>query len=191
MTIATALSADLAALTEAADDDTFDHLDLEILLQGFIADVGAAVNSYLAMSITIVVNGYEFSLSTDSSSARDTAAAASLQIPLTALVGTSEGGQLLLYAATPGAFIDLAADLNYSLGLDHTTLALDQHLAWRADDSGMAGLEAYSSINQAIGVLIANGHTTETADTEMHRLADLGGNDLHHAALAILEIPRP
>lgn len=64
---------------------------------------------------------------------------------------------------------------------------LDEHLAVPAAGSGMAGLDAYSSINQAIGVLIDGGHTRESAREELHSLASMDDGDLHHAARAILD----
>jgi hypothetical protein len=91
----------------------------------------------------------------------------------------------VLYAATPGAFVDLAADLSYALGLDRTHLVLDQHLIAPTAGSGM-GLDTQSAINQAIGVLIGGGHTLESARHELDRLASLDSDDLHRAAQAVL-----
>lgn len=169
MDISTALAADLAALTETLDPDAPHDADPEMLLRAFTDAVRSAVNSYLGMSLSIVVNGYEISFTTPDAAGSD--AATSLLIPLAALVSTSESGRLLLYAARSGAFVDLAADLSDCLGPDHTMLVLDQHLTRPVGESGMAGLDAYSTINRAIGVLIADGHTPESAHKELHRRA--------------------
>jgi hypothetical protein len=50
----------------------------------------------------------------------------------------------------------------------------------------MTGLDEHSAINQAIGVLIGRGHTPESAQHELHRLAKLDHDDLRAAAEALI-----
>jgi hypothetical protein len=105
---------------------------------------------------------------------------------LAAFSPTETGSDLVLYAATPGAFIDLAADLNYALGLHPAALTLDDDLTEPVSGTGITGLTSQSTINQALGVLIDRGHTPEAARQELNRLAALDSGQLHHAADAIL-----
>lgn len=91
----------------------------------------------------------------------------------------------MLYAAAPGAFVDLAADMSYALGLAPALLPLDDDTAAPVQSSGITGLHAQAIVNQALGVLIGRGHTPETADEELKRLAARDGGNLHTAAEAI------
>ena len=104
-------------------------------------------------------------------------------IPLSPVVDGAAAIGLILYAGTPGAFTDLAADLAWLSGRDLSDFALDQHLT---DLDGHDGLAALSLINQAIGALIANGHTPEQADRELNDRAGRAGVDRRVAATHIL-----
>jgi hypothetical protein len=94
----------------------------------------------------------------------------------------------VLYAATRGAFVDLAADLSYALRIDPAKLILDSHPVENPDGNGngLAGLAAHVTINQAIGVLIGRGHTPDSGRQELHRLAALDHGDLHASAQQIV-----
>ena len=181
MDISAALAADLAALTEALDTP---GIDLETELRGFTADIKLAVASFTAMTVTIAVDGLEVSFVVHDG-ARPTPAT-SLLIPLAARTPTGAVSTLLLFATTPGAFVDLAADLSHALGVDLPCLVIDYHLAPPGDAAPMAGLSEHATINQAIGVLIDRGHTPESAREELHRLAALDHGDTHAAAEALL-----
>ena len=186
MAISPALAADLAALTDALDHD---DVDLETQLDAFTAGVTLAVASYLGMRMTIAVNGCEVSFSAPDNLATTTPAiGTSLLIPLTVVSNAQPGSTLVLYAATPGAFVDLAADLGYALGPDHTALVLDEHLGGPANGSGSGahGLDGYSTINRAVGVLIGRGHTPESAHEGLARFAGLDGRDMRAAAEQVL-----
>ena len=185
MDISRALAVDLAALSDALGDS---DVDLETLLQALAADLKDAIASYIGMTLTIIVNGHEFSF-TMFLEANAEAVATSLKIPLAALSSAEEGTSLVLYATMPGAFVDLAADLSYVLGLGPDLLVPDQRTAHHAttlDQAGVAGLAEYSLVNQAVGVLIARGHTAESARDELRRLADLDGGHLRDAASTVL-----
>jgi len=181
------LPADLADLSAALDNP---RLDVETELRAFTAGLKLAVGSYVGMTITIVVNEYQVSFSAydEAVGASFEMAASRLLIPLGAIYATSAGGTLLLYAATPGAFVDLAADLTYALGIDRTDLVLDDHIAALPDGPGSAvtGLDGHALINRAIGVLVDRGHTPESAGGALRRLSRLNGGKPHLAAGHVL-----
>jgi hypothetical protein len=181
--ISTALAADLALLTQALDQP---DIDLKTQVQTLAADVASAVSSYLGLRMNIAASGHVISFALAADTPLDDQVAASLLIPLDALIDIAQGSALVLYAAAPGAFVDLAADLAYALDLDPARLVLDEHLDTERAGANLTGLDRYSAINQAIGILIERGHTPGTALTELQRLASLDGNNLHHAAATIV-----
>jgi hypothetical protein len=186
MDISAALAADLTTLTRALDDP---GIDLKTQLQQLTADVRHAVASYLGMRMTIAVDGTEVSFTVHHATG---SIAASLRLPLAAFSPTETGSNLVLYAATPGAFIDLAADLSYALGLPPAALPTDDDLTVPVSGSGITGLNSQSTINQALGVLIDLGHTPESGRQELNRLAVLDSGQFHDAAEAILRsVTRP
>ena len=179
--ISAALAADLAALTEALDTP---GIDLETELRAFAADVKIAVASFTAMTVTIAVDGLEVSFVVHDGAR--TTPATSLLIPLAARTPTVAVSTLLLFAATPGAFVDLAADLSHALGIDLPCLVIDCHLEPPGDAAPMTGWSEHATVNQAIGVLIDRGHTPESARRELHRLAAMDHGDTHAAAEAVI-----
>jgi ANTAR domain. len=189
--ISAALATDLAILRQAFDDQ---DNDLELILRAFSTDIRQAVSSYLGMTMTIALDGAEVSFAVNAGSAPQRGAGASLLIPLAAVTPVDAAGTLLLYAATPGAFVDLAADLSYALGIDPTKLLLDSHLVRSADApadlAGLAGLHEHIAINQAIGILIARGHTPGAARDELHRRAALAHRSVRSVAEALIRSVR-
>jgi hypothetical protein len=187
--ISAALAAHLAVLTAALENP---EVDLESELRAFASDVKRAVASYTGLAITIALDGHNVSFAVDDDPTTARSAATSLLIRLPALTTSDAASTLVLYAATPGAFVDLAADLSYALGVDPATLALDAHLPALEVSSGIAGLHTHFAIDQAIGVLIGNGHTPESARDELHRLTNLDHGGLRAAAeQVILHAARP
>ena len=191
MDISAALTADLAALTHALDSD----IDLESQLHTLVGDVKAAIASYLGMTLTLLTDGHEISFTVHDEGAAELGhrreVTASLRIPLELGPNADRGGYLVLYAATPGAFVDLAADLAYAQTLGAETLTLDGHLSAIDHHGGIIGLAEYSSINQAIGVLIDRGHTPDSAREELDRLAAVGNHAVPVAAEQLLaSLPR-
>lgn len=178
MDISAQLAADLAALSQALDDNA----DLESTVHDFAAAAKTAVTSYLEMTVTVIAGGHEVRLNVPEHNRAEDRIGASLLIPLTDLGATQSGSSLVLYAATPGAFVDLAADLTYALQLGPDALVLDAHLNPSTKHSGIDGLADMTHINQAIGILIGRGHTAEAASTELHRLAHLAETTVRVAA---------
>ncbi len=181
MDISAILAANLALLTQALDRP---GIDLEAGLQAFSADVERAVASYTGMTMTIALDDEDVSFSVHDPAMVQPAT--SLLIPLAAVAHTDTANTLLLYAETPGAFVDLAADLSYALGIETAALVLDAHLDTSVDTADLNGFDEHSAINQATGVLIGHGYTPESARDELHRLAALGNGNLHAAAEALL-----
>ncbi len=95
--------------------------------------------------------------------------------------------EIVLYAANPGAFVDLAADLAVLTGTALHEFLLDRHLDGafgpaRPTDPGRV-LDA-SVVDQAMGVLLDRGWTPEQARRGLRRRATDG--DLVAAAEALL-----
>jgi hypothetical protein len=110
----------------------------------------------------------------------------SLRLPLN--WATMENGSMItFYASVPGAFVDLGADLNYSLHLSPGTIVLDEDSAEPIRESGLTGAAESSTVNQAIGVLIDRGHTPATAGAHLRRQAGEMMLDVHHAASRVLK----
>jgi hypothetical protein len=184
--ISAALAADLVAVALALDQG---EVELQTQLQELAAAVKSAVASYLAMTMTIALDEHDVRVTVHDDAATPTPKiTTSLLIPLSAVAAAYGNSTLVLYAATPGAFVDLAADLSHALGTDPAALILDSHPVENPDrdGDGMAGLDALVTINQAIGVLIGRGHTPGFARQELHRLAALNDGDLHATAQQIV-----
>lgn len=180
MDLPAALAADLALLSAAIQDSDG---DLETTLRSFAADLRRSVGSALGLTVTIALDGHEISFTL---SERVAEAKTSLCIPLPAVAGSEAGSSLVLYAATPGAFVDLAADVAWALALDPSVLLLDQHLAVPMTSDAVIGLRGQATINQAIGALIELGHTPESARAELLRRADRDG-DVTGSAQRVLD----
>lgn len=156
---------------------------LESVLTSFVDDLRRAVNSFLGLTMTLAVDGHEISFTLTE---HETPAGTSLHIPLRPVADLEGGSSLLLYAATPGAFVDLAADIAWILQLDPSALVLDGHLAMPASSDSVVGLREHATINRAIGALIEGGYTPESAGVELRRRADLDGGDIPAAAQRVL-----
>ena len=71
---------------------------------------------------------------------------------------------------------------------------LDGHLAGgrnHAEPAGITGLAAYTNINQAIGVLIEEGHTPAGARDELVQRSVRAGRSLPETALQLLDSIAP
>ena len=80
---------------------------------------------------------------------------------------------MVFHAGKAGAFVDLAADTRHAYGLAGRVV-LDGHLTptpGPPGPPGVSGLDEVSVINQAIGVLIDQGHRQRQAHDELHRRA--------------------
>jgi hypothetical protein len=166
---------------------------LDASLVAFTADIEAAVPSYLGIQLTILQNGHPVTLTRITP---HRTATTSLRIPLTVLGPRFDpDSRVTLYAATAGAFVDLAADLSYALHVPTSTdpstdagsskgddrrhgqvdgnrrITLDVDLPPNPPVSGVSGLSELSTINRAIGVLIGRGHHPDLAGHTLRRHA--------------------
>ena len=182
MEITPAVAADLAALAEALDEP---GADLRVLLHQLAADAKFAVATFIGLTVRLTVDGESSNLTVFEIGAASGDVRASVLLPLQATTVDGVRADLVLYASTPGALTDLAADLAWLSGRDLTEFALDQHLLAPERDE-VEGLFARSLINQALGMLIARGHTPEQAERELDAGAARHAVDRHVAARQIL-----
>ena len=93
---------------------------------------------------------------------------------------------MTLFASHPGAFVDLAADLAWLTSNTPTGLILDEHMqiARGLDDAGSVARN--SAVNQAVGALLARGHTPEQAHAELVRRAAAQDGTVEEAARQIV-----
>lgn len=181
---------------------------LDASLAAFTADIEAAVPSYLGIQLTILQNGHPVTLTRITS---HRTATASLRIPLTVFgPGFDPHSRITLYAATAGAFVDLAADLSYALHVPTSTdrftdagssegddqgngqvdgnrrITLDADVSPNPPVSGVSGLSELSTINRAIGVLIGRGQHPDLASHTLRRQAIREGLEPHRYAARLL-----
>ena len=98
----------------------------------------------------------------------------------------------MFYAATPGAFVDLAADISHARRRPEDAVILDADVEvdlWAPQAGG--GLGELSTIHQAVGVLIARGDTPQTARVELERRAASSGVDALTAAADVVASTAP
>jgi hypothetical protein len=184
--ITAALAAALASLTLALDEPGTDIAGTVLQLH---ADARLAVPSYLGLTVIITVDNSPVSFTTleDGIAPHQVRTSLRLELP-----GEREDDNpapsvaVILYAGTPGAFVDLAADLAWLTGRPLTDFARDQHLSPGRSDAATQ-LQAASVINQAIGFLIGGGSTPEQARRELDARAAATGTDRRTAADIILD----
>ena len=181
---------------------------LDASLAALTTVVEAAVTSYLGLQMTIGQNGHAVTLT---QIAPHRTATTSMRLPLMVLGPRFDAeSRVTLYAATAGAFVDLAADLSYALHLPtctdrftnagssdgddqrHGQVRSDRRITLDADlppsrlASGVSGLSELSTINRAIGVLIGHGGHPDHATETLRRDASRDGLELHSYAAWLL-----
>jgi len=185
MKIGAALAADLGILTAALDEPGADVLHS---LHQLGVDARATVPTYLGLSITVDGSDPPFSFTTvEDGAAGDVRTSLRLMLPGVGDGCASPPVALILYAETPGTFVDLTADLAWLTGRPPSDFALDQHLSVSAGSDAGTCLPSASVINQAIGVLIGRGYTPRQADRELDTQADGAGTDRYTTAQFILD----
>ncbi len=176
-----ALVEGLTLLSDALDDPIS---DLQAVLSVLTDDLAAAIPTYLGLTVTLHVQDDSVIVSTLDTGHVDVRA--SLLLPLSAVGASEATGSVAFYSGTCGAFIDLADDAKWIFNLDGPPV-LDAHLpAAGSDPGGIRGLTALSDLNQAVGVLIEDGHTPHDAHTELRRRAHRAGQSIPDAAARLL-----
>ncbi len=193
-------AAELALLTAALYDPTSDfQVDVAQTALVLAVDARLAVTSFVGLSI-IVTEPVELApdrvllrltLLDEAAAAREIGS--SLRLP----GSTDSGGadqptiQLVLYAATPGAFVDVAADISFLTGSEFDAADLDQHLGLAREPDITGVMRAGTVIGEAVGVLLAHGRTREGASAELDVLATRADTDRLTEATAILAAITP
>jgi hypothetical protein len=179
---------DLVESVGAGDDTVVDSLD------GLTGHLRTAVSSYHGLRLTLVLDEWPVTL-TAFSVIDGERPVTSLRLNLSSQgSGFDPDSQVVLYAGTPGAFVDLAADIDYLYrerpsvdGDGHRPpVALDIDLPPFTLVSGFAGLTEYATINRAVGLLIGRGQDPAHARDTLHREAATNGLALHQYAARLV-----
>lgn len=181
------LATHLAELSESLDDP---RIDLGSGLRRLSSELQLAVSSYLGLSLTVRVGADEVAIS-EPGQLDPAQIRSSVRMPRW-LLGAHHAKpniSMTFYAASPGAFVDLAADLAWSAGRQLSEIVLDDHLVPPANSPG-GGLAALSSIQQAIGVLVALGRTPEQAERNLTARARRAGTSRFATAASLLDAHR-
>ena len=187
MSNAAALAAELRILTEALDDP---DADVAHSLRGLMRYAAAAITTFLGVSVRVVRSDPPLAFS----SFTDTVVAGEVRTSLHVVVAgvgptaDSMAVAVTFYAGSPGAFVDLAADLAWLTARPLSDYVIDGHLAIPPVEPRTGLLEA-TLINQAVGVLIGRGYTPEQAVGELDTRAARAGLDRAGAAQRILAEP--
>jgi hypothetical protein len=208
--LTTVLFTNLHLFSSGTSLDGDDALDTS--LAAFTAAIETAVPSYVGLQMIIGQDGHPVTLTRI---APHRTATTSLRLPLRILGPRFDAeSRVTLYAATAGAFVDLAADLSYALHLPTCTARSTDVGSSDADDqqrdrvesdrriildadmppspltSGvyeLSGMSELSTINRAIGVLIGHGHHPDHAADTLRRDASREGLEPHSYAARLLE----
>jgi hypothetical protein len=185
MSITPAMASGLTVLTEALNEPDTDIAHSLRLLTLYAA---AAVTSYRGLSVVVPHSDPPLAVTTlaTGSVADDIHTSLQLTLPGRGDPRKSSAVVITLYAGTPGAFVDLAADLAWLTGSPPSDFVLDQHLTPATESLPEGHLHAASAINQAIGVLIGRGYTPQQADWQLDVQAAHNRSDRHAAARRIL-----
>lgn len=176
--LATALR-DLLAVAD--HDQSFVAGPLPVLT----AHLTEAIASYLGLQVLLTEVGHPFRLTSFLRPGTSHPVGTSIEIPLTAIGLRDQSGKITFYAHQPGAFVDLAADLNYALGLDDRIIHVDDAPGDVDSTSGIDGLNEISTINRALGVMIARGTPPDEALATLQREAARNGVTVYVEASAI------
>ena len=210
MDFPTVLLRDLLQLSSSIglDDDA-----LGAPLVTLVGELRAAVPSYRGLHLTIIENCHPISLTAFLPSQDGDSIKTSLRVGFAALGQGFDGESCaVFYAATPGAFVDMAADFAYALDTPpvtsndparsddssdrqaqhgdrcdgHRPIVLDADLPPPTTMSGMVGLDDLTTVNRAVGILIDQGHHPNQAHAALLSRATAAGVDAHIYAARLL-----
>lgn len=184
MDLSAALARDLALLSDAIDEGTADgaRVDLVDSLARTVQAARAAVGSYVGLSVTTGPGEIDLRFTVLDDGAEPADVRTSLRVPFRPASQDGPAPAVVFYASTPGAFVDLAADIAWLTGRSASDIALDADLQPADGFDGAGTVAARSTVDQAVGVLLAQGRTPEQARAELARRAAADGGDLKRAA---------
>lgn len=165
--ISKVLAADLTELVQGLDGH---GANVDSSLSMLHRDLRLAVRSLLAFSISVVDRfGSRVAFSCSAGPVHPDQVSSSLKVPLRGAALPASEMTMTLYAARPGAFVDLGADLAYALDVPLDTARIDQDLPTSVITAGVSGLEDHTTVQRAVGVLLARGLGVEEIATTLHR----------------------
>ena len=185
----------LASLRDLTTDIGWDDPTVGEALRALVRELDKAVASYRGLQLTIVSNGSPVVL-TAFTDDHDDAPLTSLRVPLVLLDSRfAAGSRVVFYASTPGAFVDLAADLAYALGrtqevvenLAPPAIPIDADLPPLTRDCNLAGATELLTIDRAVGVMIDHGHHPDRAHATLRSDAARAGMEPYAWAARILQ----
>ena len=160
-------------------------------LTGLTDELKRAVPSFLGLQLVLIQHSHPVTLTAFEPDVRPGDITTSLRLPLSLLgvTASNDASAVTFHASTPGAFVDLAADLSYALERPHATsgnsgrtphranatLTLDDPVQPTTVVSGLVGVNGLSTISRAIGMLMGNRHLLDAAHTELARQAAVAG----------------
>jgi hypothetical protein len=159
-------------------------VELEKSLTALTEAAKSAAPSYRGLALTLFIDEQPVSV-TSAEPGHTSDIATSLRLSLAWVPSLSAGGWITFYASTPGAFVDLAADLAFALDSD---IRLDEDIP-PALLSGLTGVAELSAINVAVGILINHGYAPEGALRQLRLIADATPCSIWKAAETVTENP--
>jgi hypothetical protein len=186
--IPTSLSAELNLLSEVLDSPPS---DISVSLSDLVAELTGSVESFVGLSVLVGDLDDPVEITTIQDETLVGRIRTSLRFPLPSRGPTGRverpSGVLIVYAALPGALVDLAADLAWLSGRPLDEARLDEDLGGPRAKGSPGPLSQLSTVTQAVGVLMAGGLTPEEASAELDARAVDSGVERHRAAVELLE----
>jgi len=159
----------LDALSDACGEP---GIDLSRLLSRLTESLVVALPSFVGLTLTVQVDGLAVDMS-GLPADRIRPALASLYLPIPLDDSTAPTNGVVFYAAAPDAFLDLAEDARWVYELTDQVI-VDGHLPSAPGLSkpwSVNGIEEFTIISQAIGVVIEAGLSTPQAHSTLQRRA--------------------
>jgi hypothetical protein len=182
MAISGPMAADLRALAEATADE--DGVDLWASLDDLRGRADVTVRGFLGLTITVDHPAGRVALTALQPGAEMRAVASSLHLALSRCGGGEPDSTVTLFSGVPGAYEVLADDLERLCG-QPGAIVRDAHLRLPSD-AEQPSVAQLSMVNQAVGILIAQGWTTDDAHHELRRRAFHEGVDMPISAQRII-----
>lgn len=175
-------------------DETGSEPDLEQSVRHLAAGLTRAIPSYRGLQLTLTHNQFPVVLTALTTDPDGPGAAGpgltSLRLPLALLdSGFEPDSRIVFYAGTPGALVDLAADLAYAIEnpQGQPGILLDTDLPTGGLRSGLTGVAELSTVNRAVGRLIDTGHHPDEVHATLRRQAAAAGLAPHALASRYLQ----